>query len=582
MESYQVWDVTIPAIPPRSRLYRLEPIGVGTPYVECLSSYIARLAEEHGVTLKALLMKVIFPSQGQDFTRLDHYRHLSQFWETCSSLNGSSSMARHWVAVMQSLTLCDRLRFLTMLTWSEVTAVSKLVRQRKAWCPLCYDDWRQGHQVLYDPLLWALKSVQVCPRHRRQLVTVCQLCQTTLPFLSPGARPGYCTRCAGWLGGASAGEEAGCTSIDREDSEKRCWIAECVGELLAVAPDLTVVPQKEQIASMLSLCLDHYTQGNISVLARKMNVSPSCLWTYLRKGDIPFFDSLLQLCYTLSIPPLEFLTASSLPGRSFLPMPVRAMPEVARGKRNRIAQDDIRHMWHELETLLASEEIARYPSLKEIAQWIGCSVNTLRRHCPDLCRASAKRYKRKWVDDSVRLQMREALESTLASSDPVSLMAVARSVGCQPGTLRKYFPELCHAVVARYRGRFDDQRVQQRLQEVLASDEDVPSVSELARQLGYSAYLIWNHFTDLCKRISARYRAQKRKQHKERVRATCEEIRQAVLLLHNQGIYPAAKQVSLLLENRHSIRTIEGHEAWRLALAELGYPTDAIKRYGRS
>ena len=175
--------------------------------------------------------------------------------------------------------------------------------------------------------------------------------------------------------------------------------------------------------------------------------------------------------------------------------------------------------------------------------------------------------------------MREALERTLASSDPVSLMVVARSIGCVPGTLRKYFPELCQAVVARYRGRFDDQRVQQRLQNVLASDEDVPSVSELARQLGYSTYLIWNHFTDLCKRISARYRDLKRKQHEERVRAVCEEIHKAVLLLHNQGVYPGAKRVSLLLENRHSIRTFEGHEAWRLMLAELGYPTDSIKRY---
>ncbi len=117
-------------------------------------------------------------------------------------------MARHWVAVMQSLTLRDSLRFLTMLTWSEVTAVSNLVHQRKAWCPACYNEWRQAHQVVYEPLLWTLKSVRICPRHRQQLVTVCPHCRTALPFLSQVAHPGYCTRCAGWLGGTSAGEEA--------------------------------------------------------------------------------------------------------------------------------------------------------------------------------------------------------------------------------------------------------------------------------------------------------------------------------------------------------------------------------------
>ena len=63
------------------------------------------------------------------------------------------------------------------------------------------------------------------------------------------------------------------------------------------------------------------------------------------------------------------------------------------------------------------------------------------------------------------------------------------------------------------------------------------------------------------------------------MRAIREEIRQAVLLLHNQGIYPGAKPVSLLLNNRHILRTFEGHEAWRLMLEELGYPTDTLKRY---
>lgn len=54
MESYEEWDMNIPAIPPRSRLYRLEPVGIGTPYVESLTSYIARLAAEHCVTPKNL------------------------------------------------------------------------------------------------------------------------------------------------------------------------------------------------------------------------------------------------------------------------------------------------------------------------------------------------------------------------------------------------------------------------------------------------------------------------------------------------------------------------------------------------
>src|ERR1044071_3182233 len=47
--------------PPRSRLYHLAPIGVGTPHVECLSGYAARLADEHSTTLYYLFSREVAP-----------------------------------------------------------------------------------------------------------------------------------------------------------------------------------------------------------------------------------------------------------------------------------------------------------------------------------------------------------------------------------------------------------------------------------------------------------------------------------------------------------------------------------------
>ncbi len=365
--------------------------------------------------------------------------------------------------------------------------------------------------------------------------------------------------------------------IDADDFEKQCWIAERVAELLAAAPKLPMAPPKEQIVTKLSQCLNQY--GNMSTLAHMMKVTPSWLWRYLRRDGLPHFDYLLHLCYTLSIPPLEFLTESSLPSRGFLLSPLKDLPAISRGKGKRVTKDDVQHMRQVLEMVLAREEKAPYPSLKEIAQCIGYSVEILRRHCPDLCRASVKRYKHQWTGDNARILMGRALESGLASSEPGPLMAVARQIGCDTSTLRKYFPDLCQAIVVRYRERFDYEQVQQRLQEVLNSNEEVPSVSELARQLGYGVDTIWFHCTDLCKQISERYLAQQRKQHEERMAAICEQIRQVMLILHKEGIYPGARQVSERLNNRHILRTIEGHEAWRLTLEELGYPTDKLKRY---
>ncbi len=49
------------AIPQRSRLYFLEPIGIGTPFTKSLSSYLTRLAQEHCLPLKKLVTGEIAP-----------------------------------------------------------------------------------------------------------------------------------------------------------------------------------------------------------------------------------------------------------------------------------------------------------------------------------------------------------------------------------------------------------------------------------------------------------------------------------------------------------------------------------------
>src|SRR6266571_3591664 len=48
-------------LPPRSRLYCLAPIGVGTPMVECLTSYINRLAWLYRISPRILVAEEIMP-----------------------------------------------------------------------------------------------------------------------------------------------------------------------------------------------------------------------------------------------------------------------------------------------------------------------------------------------------------------------------------------------------------------------------------------------------------------------------------------------------------------------------------------
>jgi AcrR family transcriptional regulator len=161
--------------------------------------------------------------------------------------------------------------------------------------------------------------------------------------------------------------------------------------------------------------------------------------------------------------------------------------------------------------------------------------------------------------------LRSTLEEALASDERPALAAIAQQLGCSRSTLRRYFPELCRALAKRYRERNIYGQVRQRLEEVLASNEEAPSVKELARLMGCKYQNIRNHFPELCKQITARHSAVLRRRHEERVANHCSRIRQAVVELHQQGIYPSRQRVGQLLKDMaviHLLRSTEGHEAW--------------------
>lgn len=56
--AYDLWNLAPRALPPRSRLYSLQPMAIGTPRVESLTSYIMRLAEAHTVSVRTGLVPI--------------------------------------------------------------------------------------------------------------------------------------------------------------------------------------------------------------------------------------------------------------------------------------------------------------------------------------------------------------------------------------------------------------------------------------------------------------------------------------------------------------------------------------------
>jgi hypothetical protein len=187
---FETWNLDLPRLTGRSRLYSLRPIGVGTWEAESLSSYVARLAQAHAVELHTLMQSEVYP-------RMEPRRSLRRW-----ALDGNGCMAQKAVWALEDLTGRRDLRYLTFVPWAQVINATPMLRHEKAWCSRCYAEWRHRGETVYEPLLWTIQMVERCPRHGTPLVSECPLpgCSAWSSPLSPRARPGICGVCGAWRG----------------------------------------------------------------------------------------------------------------------------------------------------------------------------------------------------------------------------------------------------------------------------------------------------------------------------------------------------------------------------------------------
>ena len=217
----EFWDLDISPLPERSYLYHLKPIGIGTPYVESLLSYVIRLAEAHCVTPHMLIINEVWPLLTQSGALETPVYHSYGAWrQRGEMLNGMSALAKDGVCALEKLTKRDNLHNLTMLTWANVLSNRRLLRDVQAWCPLCYEEWKKSSHRIYSPLLWSLKAVKMCLFHRKPLQERCPSpqCQKSLPTFVTDIRLGYCPYCHCWLGSTTVTDSSYTEPMTKEES----------------------------------------------------------------------------------------------------------------------------------------------------------------------------------------------------------------------------------------------------------------------------------------------------------------------------------------------------------------------------
>lgn len=138
--------------------------GVGTSLVESVPSYVARMLWTTGVPLNHLTAYVArhaLPGSGSARTFM-----------RSEALN---AIAISRIDELEVLSGEKHLRCGSLWALSEIVSynTSAYGEYKRRWCPRCYEDWDSNS---YEPLVWRLDLLGVCPRHQCRMECTCPKC----------------------------------------------------------------------------------------------------------------------------------------------------------------------------------------------------------------------------------------------------------------------------------------------------------------------------------------------------------------------------------------------------------------------
>ncbi len=569
---FEAWAPARAAPPPRSRLYSLEPIGIGTPEVESLSSYLNRLAQAHCVTVTTLIIHELRPRLGLPAPPKAHPastpprgggRGLSQ--HLARQINGLGRIAAMWVDGLEALTGRRDLRFLTLLTWRAVLPTRHLFAPRIRWCPACFEDQRTTGHPRSMPLVWTLNPVTCCVRHRQPFQSHCPVCHQPLVAFSGRSRPGYCSRYGAWLGAAAPGALPPVEPPAAAAWHWPGWVGTTLGHLLQAAPRLERPPPRETVARAFTAYHAHCSAagrppGTVDLGPQRVR---SSRWA---QGErLMQIDLLLRFCWQMDISLVQFLTAPPPvrvpPGAVAMPPPsvpvVATVPGLLTGPRREALRDA-------LEAALAT---AGPPvSLRAVAKRLHMETRTLWAYAPDLCQHLVHR--RTVSLAQRRDRMHALLEHALREDPPPVLRRVCQRGAVPTSMAWYYYPELCRQIVARAAGERQQRflTLQRAVEHAVHEETPPPTLKAVAARLGRSANSLRQHFPTLCGQLTARHHAYQQACLQQRHHACLEEIRAIALALHAQGVFPSINRVA---EQLARPRNIASNAAYIAALRHL-------------
>lgn len=550
-----IWDVNQePSFSP-SVLYHLEPLGVGTPFVESLTSFLKRLAHIHHLTVADL---VAFCSKQTSEKAMPSTIH-KLFW-----IDSITQSGRLWFRLLSRLTCRHEVVYLTMAHWERLLNPYRLLRERQAWCPLCYATWLNKDEPVYEPLLWRLQQVDTCLIHQCKLVHTCPACGQQFPTITYNGAVAFCPKCQTWLGNEAHNNNP--IAITSESYQ----FSQTVGALLALAPQavhpnehlipqvIEAIHQQRQmpythIKDALHIGMTAFTPikagkrlPNLNTLTHLAILSEDMLWKALvgQRALLPqrgSNESLSLETANLKQRYLEDLLASSDPlpallqmvrtcGFSWTSSLQKAFPALYDRLRTRI-YDEQRQA---LQDVLDGDAII---TVMELARQRGYYQTVLLRRFPEMCRQVTQVYHERKLN-----YCRQYLQELIQANCFPYLIDITKTLKVGAYYLAQHFPQEVAFIESQHQRYIQQQQQAARdyLDAALASDVlPPPSLDQIAAELGKSVKTLKRVFPLHSQKILDRRRKYLADQHE----ATCQKIRQTVFDLHQQGLYPSVDRL---------------------------------------
>ncbi|WP_225986276.1 TniQ family protein [Psychrobacillus glaciei] len=375
----------------RSILYNIDPIGIETGLVESLCSYLIRLSYEHNLNVGHLVNKLVVPELHKDYLERSSKYGGNSFFEGAKTINGYKDNSTELVRVLEELTTRIDLANLTLFKLKDLVPLRNLFKETFSWCPECIKNWNDNNKSIYYPLIWYLKPVQICFKHKCYLIDKCPACYKKTDILRRQMIPGHCPNCFNLLIQDEAIEE-----INNLEWQWHTFVYLNIESLIGLNSSKLFV--KENISKQLNYINQDLFSDNIPNFARFLGIPKSTLRAWIKSENIPTLDGLLMVCFKLDTTILEFFS-KNLPNVTISHLVEKTKTSKEKVIRRRLDFVSIENSLNEV--LICDQPI----SMVATAKIIGRDKRVLYSNFPEYCKQISKRYR-----EYINLESKQRIE----------------------------------------------------------------------------------------------------------------------------------------------------------------------------